>query len=58
MVVDVVAAHGKMWVKVIARKAQALHRIWAGKSLFGDGQGNFKYCTVCSWYVSGIQEYI
>jgi hypothetical protein len=38
MVVDVVAAHGKMWIKVIARKAQALHLIWAGKSFFGHCQ--------------------
>ena len=27
---DVVAGHGLLWVKVIARKAQALHLIWAG----------------------------
>ncbi len=31
LVVDVVANHGATWVKVIARKAQALHLIWAGK---------------------------
>lgn len=28
--VDVVAGQGHVWVKVIARKAQALHLIWAG----------------------------
>ena len=30
LVVDVVANQGQTWVKVIARKAQALHLIWAG----------------------------
>lgn len=30
LVVDVVANQGHTWVKVIARKAQALHLIWAG----------------------------
>lgn len=29
--VDVVAGQGQIWVKVVARKAQALHLIWAGK---------------------------
>lgn len=30
--VDVVAYHGHVWVKIVARKAQALHLIWAGIS--------------------------
>ena len=30
--VDVVAGQGHLWVKVIARKGQALHLIWAGNS--------------------------
>ena len=29
--VDVVCNDGFTWVKVIARKAQALHLVWAGK---------------------------
>ena len=28
--VDVTCNHGYTWVKVIARKAEALHRVWAG----------------------------
>ncbi|OWF35881.1 UPF0415 protein C7orf25-like [Mizuhopecten yessoensis] len=32
--VDIVAGQGQVWVKVIARKAQALHLIWAGKELY------------------------
>ncbi|XP_070561455.1 UPF0415 protein C7orf25 homolog isoform X3 [Ptychodera flava] len=28
VVVDIVAGNGKLWVKVIARKASALHRVW------------------------------
>lgn len=36
MVVDVVAQDGLVWVKAIARKAQALHLIWAGKGQYGD----------------------
>ena len=31
--VDVVAGQGRLWVKVIARKAQALHLIWAGNTI-------------------------
>ncbi|XP_033761926.1 uncharacterized protein LOC117343602 [Pecten maximus] len=34
--VDIVAGQGQVWVKVIARKAQALHLIWAGEGQFGD----------------------
>lgn len=30
LIVDVVAGGGHVWVKVIARKAQALHLVWAG----------------------------
>ena len=29
--VDLICNHGYTWVKVIARKAQALHFVWAGK---------------------------
>lgn len=36
LVVDVVCGHGLAWVKVIARKAQALHLVWAGQGQFGD----------------------
>ncbi|XP_061185667.1 UPF0415 protein C7orf25 homolog [Saccostrea echinata] len=36
LVVDVVANQGHTWVKVIARKAQALHLIWAGRGQFGE----------------------
>lgn len=36
LVVDIVCNHGLTWVKVIARKAQALHLVWAGKGQFGD----------------------
>ncbi|XP_078320372.1 UPF0415 protein C7orf25 homolog isoform X2 [Crassostrea virginica] len=36
LVVDVVANQGQTWVKVIARKAQALHLIWAGRGQFGE----------------------
>ncbi|BFZ01152.1 hypothetical protein BsWGS_04191 [Bradybaena similaris] len=36
LVVDVVAAQGHAWVKVVARKAQALHLIWAGQGQFGE----------------------
>ena len=28
---DIVAGQGQLWVKVVARKAQALHLVWAGK---------------------------
>ncbi|XP_021341652.1 UPF0415 protein C7orf25 homolog [Mizuhopecten yessoensis] len=34
--VDIVAGQGQVWVKVIARKAQALHLIWAGEGQFGE----------------------
>ena len=36
LVVDVICNHGYTWVKVIARKAQALHLIWAGKGQYGE----------------------
>ncbi|XP_077998909.1 UPF0415 protein C7orf25 homolog isoform X2 [Glandiceps talaboti] len=36
VVVDVVAGNGKLWVKVIARKASALHRVWLGDGDYGD----------------------
>ncbi|XP_071156873.1 UPF0415 protein C7orf25 homolog [Mytilus edulis] len=36
LVVDIVAQDGRIWVKVIARKAQALHLIWAGRGQYGD----------------------
>ena len=36
LVVDVVCNHGYTWVKVIARKAQALHLIWAGEGQYGE----------------------
>ncbi|XP_067649296.1 UPF0415 protein C7orf25 homolog [Haliotis asinina] len=36
LIVDVVACQGHVWVKVIARKAQALHLIWAGQGQFGE----------------------
>jgi hypothetical protein len=31
LVVDVVAEEGAAWVKVVARKGQALHQVWAGE---------------------------
>ncbi|KAH3715683.1 hypothetical protein DPMN_058395, partial [Dreissena polymorpha] len=34
--VDVVGAQGHLWIKVIARKAQALHLVWAGQGQFGE----------------------
>ncbi|XP_046371052.2 UPF0415 protein C7orf25 homolog [Haliotis rufescens] len=36
LIVDVVACQGHIWVKVIARKAQALHLVWAGQGQFGE----------------------
>ncbi|XP_056007687.1 UPF0415 protein C7orf25 homolog isoform X4 [Ostrea edulis] len=36
LVVDVVANQGYTWIKVIARKAQALHLVWAGRGQFGE----------------------
>ena len=33
LVVDVICNHGNAWVKVVARKAQATHLVWAGKTL-------------------------
>ncbi|XP_005104830.2 UPF0415 protein C7orf25 homolog [Aplysia californica] len=36
VLVDVVAGGGYMWVKVIARKAEALHCVWAGQGQFGE----------------------
>ena len=30
LVVDVVAFHGRVWLKVVARKGHALHLAWAG----------------------------
>lgn len=34
--VDVVAGQGHLWIKVIARKGQALHLIWAGQGQYGE----------------------
>lgn len=34
--VDVVAGQGHIWVKVVARKAQALHLVWAGEGQYGE----------------------
>lgn len=34
--VDVVAGQGHLWIKVVARKAQALHLIWAGAGQYGE----------------------
>lgn len=31
LLVDVVAAEGNAWVKVVARKSKALHQAWLGK---------------------------
>ena len=31
LLVDVVADQGRSWVKVVARKGQALHLVWAGE---------------------------
>ncbi|XP_070183199.1 uncharacterized protein, partial [Littorina saxatilis] len=36
LVVDVVADQGRSWVKVIARKGQALHLVWAGQGQYGE----------------------
>ncbi|XP_052826354.1 UPF0415 protein C7orf25 homolog isoform X2 [Octopus bimaculoides] len=36
LMVDVVCGHGLIWLKVIARKAQALHLIWAGRGQFSE----------------------
>ncbi|XP_045168917.2 UPF0415 protein C7orf25 homolog [Mercenaria mercenaria] len=33
---DVVAGRGHIWLKVIARKAQALHLIWGGQGQYGE----------------------
>ncbi|XP_060575092.1 UPF0415 protein C7orf25 homolog [Ruditapes philippinarum] len=33
---DVVAGQGHIWVKVVARKAQALHLIWRGQGQYGE----------------------
>ena len=30
LIVDVIINHGNKWVKVVARKAQAVHLVWAG----------------------------
>ena len=32
LVVDVICNHGNTWVKVVARKAQATHLVWAGNA--------------------------
>ena len=40
LLVDVVADQGRSWVKVVARKGQALHLVWAGKHCpFGNSYG-------------------
>ena len=44
VVVDIVCNHGYTWVKVVARKAQALHLIWAGKD-----ECNILYCIARVW---------
>ncbi|XP_059155669.1 UPF0415 protein C7orf25 homolog [Physella acuta] len=36
LVVDVVCGQGHIWVKVIARKSQALHLVWSGQGQFGE----------------------
>ncbi|KAK0049436.1 UPF0415 protein [Biomphalaria pfeifferi] len=36
LVVDIVAGDGHLWVKVVARKGQALHLVWAGQGQFGE----------------------
>ncbi|ELU06361.1 hypothetical protein CAPTEDRAFT_204981 [Capitella teleta] len=36
IVVDVVCNHGYTWVKVIARKPEALHLVYSGQGQFGD----------------------
>ncbi|XP_078696803.1 UPF0415 protein C7orf25 homolog [Branchiostoma floridae x Branchiostoma belcheri] len=36
LTVDVAANHGLTWVKVIARKAQAMHVIWLGEGQYGE----------------------
>lgn len=36
LLVDVVGHKGRSWVKVTARKAEALHRIWEGEGEYGE----------------------
>ncbi|XP_063965601.1 UPF0415 protein C7orf25 homolog isoform X2 [Lytechinus pictus] len=36
LLVDVVGHKGKSWVKITARKAEALHRIWEGEGEYGE----------------------
>lgn len=36
LVVDIVSESGHCWMKVVARKAQALHLMWAGQGQFGE----------------------
>ncbi|RUS72810.1 hypothetical protein EGW08_019423 [Elysia chlorotica] len=36
LLVDLLALGGHAWVKVVARKAQALHLVWAGAGQFGE----------------------
>ncbi|XP_071496574.1 UPF0415 protein C7orf25 homolog [Diadema antillarum] len=36
VIVDIVGHKGRSWVKVTARKAEALHRIWEGEGEYGE----------------------
>ena len=72
LVVDVVCNHGYTWVKVIARKPQALHLIWAGEGQFGErnivdqaeeyltcakhNQHNFRQPQIIFILVSGVTK--
>ncbi|XP_064614451.1 UPF0415 protein C7orf25 homolog, partial [Liolophura sinensis] len=70
--IDVIVGEGHLWVKVIARKAQALHLVWAGQGQFGEktlidqaqeylhlatlNQVNFRTPRVCYAFYSGITK--
>ncbi|XP_071944454.1 UPF0415 protein C7orf25 homolog [Antedon mediterranea] len=36
LVIDVIANHGAIWVKVTARRGHALYRVWQGEGDYGD----------------------
>ncbi|XP_070561454.1 UPF0415 protein C7orf25 homolog isoform X2 [Ptychodera flava] len=54
VVVDIVAGNGKLWVKVIARKASALHRVWLGDGDYGDKS----VVDQARQYISASQQYL
>ena len=52
LVVDVICNHGNTWVKVVARKAQAMHLVWAGKASLTYLREVFRVLTITTWQLS------